>query len=46
MRRLIDRLHLLLVPRLSVILTLVIGCFTIFALIGGKTGLRAFMAVG
>jgi hypothetical protein len=45
-RRLIDRLHLLLVPRLSVILTLVIGCFTIFALIGGKTGLRAFMAVG
>jgi len=45
-RRFIDRLRLLLVPRLSVILTLVIGCFTIFALIGGKTGLRAFMAVG
>jgi len=30
-RRSIDKLHLLLVPRLSVILTLVIVCFTIIA---------------
>jgi hypothetical protein len=45
-RRWIDRLRLLLVPRLSVILTLVIVCITIFALIGSKFGLREFMAVG
>jgi hypothetical protein len=45
-RRRIDRLRLLLVPRLSVILTLVIVCITIFALIGNKLGLREFMAVG
>lgn len=45
-RRWIDRLRLLLVPRLSVILTLVIACITIFALVGGKLGLREFMAVG
>jgi len=45
-RRLIDRLHLLLVPRLSVILTLVIVCFTIVALFGSKFGFREFMAVG
>ena len=45
-RRWIDRLHLLLVPRLSVILTLVIVCITIFALLGNKFGLREFMAVG
>jgi hypothetical protein len=41
-----DRLRLLLVPRLSVVLTLVICCFIIFALIGNKIGLREFMAVG
>jgi hypothetical protein len=45
-RRWIDKLRLLLVPRLSVILTLVIACITVFALIGNKLGLREFMAVG
>ncbi|RPJ11407.1 MAG: hypothetical protein EHM36_01495, partial [Deltaproteobacteria bacterium] len=37
-RRWIDRLRLLLVPRLSVLLTLVILAFTAFALIGNKLG--------
>jgi hypothetical protein len=45
-RRWLDKLRLLLVPRMSVILTLVIACFTALALIGSKFGLRAFMAVG
>lgn len=45
-RRWISKLRLLLVPRLSVILTLVIISFTIFALIGNKLGLRELMAVG
>jgi hypothetical protein len=45
-RRWIDKLRLLLVPRLSVILTLVIICITVFALLGNKFGLREFMAVG
>jgi hypothetical protein len=45
-RRWIDQLHLLLVPRLSVLLTMVIGCITFFALAGNKLGLRQFMAVG
>jgi hypothetical protein len=45
-RRWIDNLRLLLVPRLSVILTLVIVCITGFALIGNKLDLREFMAVG
>ncbi len=45
-RRRINKLRLLLVPRLSVILTLVIIFFTVFALIGNKFGLREFMAVG
>jgi hypothetical protein len=45
-RRWIDKLRLLLVPRLSVILTLVIVCITIFALLGSKLDLREFMAVG
>jgi hypothetical protein len=45
-RRWIDKLRLLLVPRLSVILTLVIICITLFALVGNKLGLREFMAVG
>jgi hypothetical protein len=45
-RRWIDQLRLLLVPRLSVILTLVIICITVFALLGNKFGLREFMAVG
>jgi hypothetical protein len=45
-RRWIDRLRLLLVPRLSVLLTLVILAFTVFALIGSRFGMREFMAVG
>lgn len=45
-RRGLDKLHLLLVPRMSLIVTLVISCFTVLALIGSKLGLREFMAVG
>ena len=45
-RTFLDRLHLLLVPRLSVILTLVVACFTVLALLGNKWGMREFMAVG
>jgi hypothetical protein len=45
-RRYLDRLRLLLVPRMSVLLTLVIAAFTVLALIGNKLGLRQFMAVG
>jgi hypothetical protein len=45
-RRWIDKLRLLLVPRLSVLLTLVIIAFTALALVGSKLGLREFMAVG
>jgi hypothetical protein len=45
-RRWIDELRLLLVPRLSVILTLVIVFFTGLALVGSRIGLRQFMAVG
>lgn len=42
----IDRLHLLLVPRLSVILTVVVACFIVLAMIGNRFGVREFMAVG
>lgn len=45
-RRWINKLRLLLVPRLSVILTLVIISFTVFALLGNKIGYRELMAVG
>jgi hypothetical protein len=45
-RRGLDKLRLLLLPRMSVILTLVIACFTFLALAGNKLGLREFMAVG
>ena len=45
-RSFLDRLRLLLVPRLSVILTLVIASFTLLALVGNKLGLRELMAVG
>ncbi|HOE18038.1 MAG TPA: UUP1 family membrane protein [Syntrophorhabdaceae bacterium] len=45
-RRLLDRLRLLLVPRMSVLLTLVIVCFTLLALFGNKFGMRQVMAVG
>jgi hypothetical protein len=46
LRRAIDRLRLLLVPRLSFLITFVILAFTVFALIGSKFGIREFMAVG
>jgi len=46
LRRAIDRLRLLLVPRLSFLITFVILAFTVFALIGSRFGVRAFMAVG
>ena len=46
LRRGIDRLRLLLVPRLSFLITFVILAFTIFALIGSKFGVREFMAIG
>ncbi len=42
----IDQLRLLLVPRLSVLLTLVVAAFIAFALVGNKLGMRQFMAVG
>jgi hypothetical protein len=45
-RRLIDSLHLLLVPRMSLLLTLVIICFIFLALIGNQWGLRPLMAIG
>ena len=45
-RRVLDKLHLLLVPRMSVLLTLVIASFTLVALFGSKFGVREFMAVG
>ncbi len=45
-RRYLNRLKLLLIPRMSVLVTLVIFCFTILALIGNKFGFREFMAVG
>jgi hypothetical protein len=46
LRRAMDKLHLLLVPRLSVLLTLVIVCLTVLALIGSKAMLMQFVAVG
>jgi hypothetical protein len=46
LRRGIDRLRLLLVPRLSFLITFVILAFTVFALIGSKFGMKEFMAVG
>ncbi|MEE8229062.1 MAG: 7TM domain-containing protein [candidate division NC10 bacterium] len=45
-RRAMDNLRLLLVPRLSVLLTLVIACLTVLALVGSKVGLWQFMGVG
>jgi hypothetical protein len=45
-RLFLNKLRLLLVPRMSVILTLVIACFTILALVGNTIGLRQLMAVG
>ena len=45
-RRQMDKLRLLLVPRMSVLLTLVIACFIALALVGNKVGIQEFMAVG
>jgi hypothetical protein len=45
-RRFLDKLHLLLVPRMSVLLTVVIGCFTVLALLGSHLSIRPLMAVG
>ena len=45
-RLFLDKLKLLLVPRLSVILTVVIGAFTLLAVLGNKLGIRELMAVG
>ncbi len=46
LRNALDNMRLLLVPRLSVMLTAVISALTILALVGNKIGLREFMAVG
>lgn len=46
MRLLLDKLHLLLVPRLSVVLTLVIGMFAFLAVVGYKLDIRELMSVG
>lgn len=45
-RRILNRLRLLLVPRLSVVLTAVITALTVLALVGNKLGFRELMAVG
>ncbi len=45
-RRYLNTLRLLLIPRMSVLVTLVIFCFVILALIGNKAGIRQLMAVG
>ncbi len=45
-RRSMNRLRLLLVPRLATLLTLVVFCFALLAVIGSKLGLRSMMAVG
>ena len=46
LRRSLDHLRLLLVPRLSLMLTLMISALGILALTGNRLGLREFMAVG
>jgi hypothetical protein len=46
LRRWVDRLKLLLVPRLSMILTFVILILAFLALVGSKLQARGFMAVG
>ena len=45
-RRYLNKLRLLLIPRMSVLVTLVIFFFVILALAGNKLGIRQFMAVG
>lgn len=46
LRNALDNMRLLLVPRLSVMLTVVISVLTVMALLGNKVGMREFMAVG
>ena len=46
MRNFLDRMHLLLVPRLSLMLTAVIALLSFVALAGNQFGIREFMAVG
>ena len=46
LRLALDKLHLLLVPRLSVVLTVVIGCFAFLAVVGYKLDVRELMSVG
>ncbi|MEN6617419.1 MAG: 7TM domain-containing protein [Syntrophorhabdus sp.] len=45
-RKFLNKLRLLLIPRMSVLVTLVIFCFVILALLGNKFGIRQVMAVG
>jgi hypothetical protein len=45
-RRFLNRLRLLLIPRMSVLVTLVIFCFVILAIAGNRYGIRQVMAVG
>lgn len=45
-RHWMEKIHLLLVPRMSFLLTLVIGCFTALALIGNMMDQKEMMAVG
>jgi hypothetical protein len=45
-RRYLNRMRLLLIPRMSVLVSLVIFCFIILALAGNRLGVRQFMAVG
>lgn len=45
-RRFLENLRLLMVPRLSLMLTSVIGAFTCLALLGNHLGQRGLMAVG
>ena len=45
-RRVVNQLRLLLVPRLSVLLSIVIACIFLFAMVGNLYDLRQLMAVG
>lgn len=45
-RRVVNQLRLLLVPRLSVLLSIVIACIFVFAMLGNLYDLRQLMSVG
>ncbi len=45
-RRVVNQLRLLLVPRLSVLLSIVIACIFVFAMLGNLFDLRQLMSVG